>query len=221
MATSTVDSRPQPAERQRYARGEGDRLRDDLLGAATELMAETGSIEGISLRAVARRAGVSPTAVYRHFDDHLDLLRESVAQCWRNFYETMVAARDSSTDPYVAFRAAGDEYVRFAMEHQGQYRVLFSNRIHLDLTDLDLPNSMEPPDEMSEAGMSAFQVLVDLVSAILERNGDDRDAFFVAVQVHTWIHGMVDLVGCHPDAPWPDMEPMLDGLSAALGLDRT
>ncbi len=219
MATSTVDSAAAPAERQRYARGEGDKLRRDLIDAATELMAEYGTIDGISLRAVARRAGVSPTAVYRHFDDHLDLLRESVGECWKHFYEIMIEAAESSDDPFVAFRAAGDGYVRFAMEHQGQYRILFSNRIHLDLSDVELPNSMAAPGDTSDAGMSAFQVLVGLVSAILERNDDDRDPFFVAVQVHTWIHGMVDLVGCHPDVPWPEMSSLLDGLSAALRLD--
>jgi AcrR family transcriptional regulator len=209
---------PNQPVRQRYARGEGDKLRDDLLDAATELMAEHGSIEGISLRAVARRAGVSPTAVYRHFDDHLDLLRESVSRCWSNFFEMMVEARNSSGDPFVAFRNAGDAYVRFAMEQQGQYRILFSNRIQVDLSEVDFPNSMEPPDATDDVGMSAFQVLVELVADILTANTDDRDPFFVAVQVHTWIHGMVDLVGCHPDAPWPPVDALLDGLSDALRL---
>jgi AcrR family transcriptional regulator len=221
MATPSIDSGHATAERRRYARGEGDRLRTDLLDAAVELMAQHGTIDGISLRAVARRAGVSPTAVYRHFDDHLDLLRESVAECWRHFYEIMAAAAESSDNPFDAFRAAGDAYVRFAMEHQGQYRILFSNRIHLDMTDVGLPDSMSPPDGVSDAGISAFQVLVELVEAILVRNGDDRDAFFVAVQVHTWIHGMVDLMGCHPDAQWPAIESLLDGLSTALALDPT
>ncbi len=206
-------------ERQRNARGEGDRLRIELLEAATELMAELGTIEGISLRAVARRAGVSPTAVYRHFDDHLALLRESVALCWANFYESIVTARDSSPDPFVAFRAAGDAYVRFAIEHQGQYRVLFSNRIELDMNGLDIPNSMEPYDPASDPGMSAFQILVDLVASILRTNDDERDPFFVAVQVHTWIHGMVDLVGCHPDQAWPAMDELMEGLSSSLSLD--
>ncbi|MGA9275368.1 TetR/AcrR family transcriptional regulator [Ilumatobacter sp.] len=206
--------------RQRNARGEGDRLRVDLLDAAAELMAEHGTIDGISLRAVARRAGVSPTAVYRHFDDHLALLRESVAQCWRNFYDVMVEARDSSSDPYVAFDAAGTAYVRFAMEHQGQYRVLFSNRIQLDMSDLEVPNSIEPSVGDLDAGFSAFQILVQLVTAILDHRSDDRDPYFVAIQVHTWIHGMVDIVGCHPDERWPAMDTMLNGLSTALDLER-
>ena len=220
MATSHAPGSSATVGRRRNPRGEGDRLRVDLLDAATELMAEHGTIEGISLRAVARRAGVSPTAVYRHFDDHLALLRESVAQCWRNFYDVMVVARDSSDDPYEAFSAAGDAYVRFAMEHQGEYRVLFSNRIHLDMSDVDFPNSADPPRDSPDAGSSAFQVLVGLVAAILERNDDDRDPFFVAVQVHTWIHGMVDLIGCHPDLPWPGLDEMLVGLSETLRLDR-
>lgn len=220
MATPTSTGSPTIVERRRNPRGEGDRLRVDLLDAAAELMAEHGTVEGISLRAVARRAGVSPTAVYRHFDDHFALLRESVAQCWRNFYAVMVAARDSSADPYEAFAAAGDAYVRFAMEHQGQYRVLFSNRIHLDMSDVDFPNSVDTPGDSLDAGSSAFQVLVGLVAAILERNDDPRDPFFVAVQVHTWIHGMVDLIGCHPDVPWPSMDEMLAGLSTALELAR-
>ena len=220
MATATPTARRSgTAEpRQRYARGEGDRLRVDLLEAAAELMAEHGTIEGISLRAVARRAGVSATAVYRHFDDHLDLLRESVAHCWEQFFEAMVDAAGSSSDPYEALRNSGDAYIRFAMEHQGQYRILFSNQIKLDMDAVELPNSMEPPVPDGDPGMSAFQVLVDLVGRVLAANDDDRDPFFVAVQVHTWIHGIVDLVGCHPDAPWPPIDDLMDGLGESLGL---
>jgi hypothetical protein len=100
----------------------------------------------------------------------------------------------------------GDAYVAYAIDHPGQYRVLFSDKV--DLGDGDSPG-----------GLAAFQLLVDAVARMLAGLGDDRDPFFVAVQVHTWIHGMVDLVGCHPDAPWPEMGPLLDGLSTALRLD--
>jgi AcrR family transcriptional regulator len=200
MATS-IDQVP----RQRYARGEGERLRDDLLAAAAELMATHGNVEAISLRAVAREAGVSPTAVYRHFDDHLDLLRETVDACWTNFLAAIRVGAESSPDPFVAFRATGDAYVKFAMEHQGQYRVLFGNQIDLAY-------------DGSATGLDAFQVLVQLVTGILAANDDPRDPFFVSVQVNTWIHGIVDLCGCNPDMPWPDIDVQIDGLSSALGL---
>lgn len=214
MATST-----EAPPRQRYARGEGDRLRLDLLHAAAELMATHGTLDGISLRAVAREAGVSPTAVYRHFDDHLTLLREAVAQCWKNFYDTLREASDSSDDPFVAFRSCGRAYVRFAMEHRGQYRVLFSNTIDLGMSKEEIHSLMDVPDGTDDVGMAAFQLLVDLVAAMLARLDDDREPFFVAVQVHTWIHGIVHLCGGHPDAPWPPIEDQLDGLRSALALE--
>jgi AcrR family transcriptional regulator len=196
---------PAAVPRQRYARGEGDRLRTDLLDAAAELMATHGDIDAISLRAVARRAGVSATAVYRHFDDHLELLRQSVDYCWATFYARLEDASAGHDDPFVAFRAMGDAYVAFALDRPGQYRVLFSNKV--DLGDGDAPG-----------GMAAFQLLVDAVQAMLDALDDDRDAFFVAVQVHTWIHGMVDLCGSHPDLGWPSTDQLLDGLVVALRL---
>ena len=220
MATVT----PERTSRQRYARGEGDRLRTDLLEAAADLMAIHGSVEGISLRAVARRTGVSPTAVYRHFDDHTELLRESVHYCWEHFRHVMQEASDSSSDPFEAFHASGRAYVRFAMENPGQYRVMFSNTIDVGVAHDEIEAaSMDPaPDRADptadQVALSAFQLLVELVGAMLEARRDDRDPFFVAVQVHTWIHGMVDLCANHPDARWPPVETLLAGLDTALDL---
>lgn len=206
MSTDTLVTVATPTvSRPRSARGAGDTLRTDLLTAAADLIAEHGEMEAVSLRAVARRAGVSPTAVYRHFDDHVELLRETVEHCWSTFYAQLRQANDSTDDPFVAFRAMGDAYVDYALDHPGQYRVLFSDKVALG-------------DGESPGGMAAFQLLVDLVARMLDARDDDRDPLFVAVQVHTWIHGMVDLCGSHPDMPWPAIPELLDGLSDALGL---
>jgi AcrR family transcriptional regulator len=195
------------APRRRNARGEGDRLRIDLLEAAADLMAEHGTVEGISLRAVARRAGVSATAVYRHFDDHTELLRQSVDHCWQNFLDMLTASRDGASDPFDAFERSGFGYAHFAAEHQGQYRVMFSNRVPLE-------------GDTSSIADATFEILVDEVAGMLRALDDDRDPRFVAVQVHTWIHGIVDLTGCHPDMDWPPLEDQLDGLRSALRLRR-
>ena len=192
-------------ERSRYPRGEGDRLRIDLLDAAADLMAEKGDIDAVSLRAIAGRVGVSPTAVYRHFDDHVSLLRAAVENCWAEFEAALERAADESDDPYDRLRRSGQAYVRFAMEQPGKYHVLFSNKIDVGR-------------EHTSVGESAFDHLVDKVAAILEANDDPRDARFVAVQVHTWIHGMVDLCGRHTDFDWPPTDLMLDELALRLGL---
>ena len=199
VATPTVSRRRSP-------RGEGETLRTDLVAAAADLIAEHGEIEAVSLRAVARRAGVSPTAVYRHFDDHVELLRGTVDHCWSTFFDQLRRAHDSSDDPFTAFRSMGDAYVAYALDHPGQYRVLFSDKV--DLGDGDSPG-----------GLAAFQLLVDIIARMLDALDDDRDPFFVAVQVHTWIHGIVELCGSHPSMPWPDTARLLDGLSSALGLE--
>jgi hypothetical protein len=145
-----------------------------------------------------------------------------VRYCWEHFRDVMQEASDSSSDPFEAFHASGQAYVRFAMENPGQYRVMFSNTIDvpLDHEDIDAA-SMAPAETVSgtdQVAMSAFQLLVELVQQMLAERGDGRDPFFVAVQVHTWIHGMVDLCANHPDAPWPPIAELLAGIDVALDL---
>lgn len=190
--------------RERNPRGQGERLRVDLIDAAVELIAETGSVDGVSLRAAARRAGVSPMAVYNHFADKDALLVAAVEHCWDEFQAAIAATLDEP-EPSARLRAAGDAYVRFALEHPGRYAVMFSGTRNL-------------PERAVPIGMSAFDTLVAMVADILDARHDGRDPAFVAVQVHTWIHGMVSLLGCAPDGPWPSTDALLDDLLVRLGL---
>ena len=190
--------------RERNPRGQGERLRVDLIDAAVELIAETGSVDGVSLRAAAKRAGVSPMAVYNHFADKDALLVAAVEHCWDEFQAAIAATLDEP-EPSARLRAAGDAYVRFALEHPGRYAVMFSGTRNL-------------PERAVPIGMSAFDTLVAMVADILDAHDDGRDPAFVAVQVHTWIHGMDSLLGCAPDGPWPSTDALLDDLLVRLGL---
>jgi len=190
--------------RERNPRGQGERLRVDLIDAAVDLIAETGSVDGVSLRAAAKRAGVSPMAVYNHFADKDALLVAAVEHCWDEFQAAIAVTLDEP-EPSARLRAAGDAYVRFALEHPGRYAVMFSGTRNL-------------PERAVPIGMSAFDTLVAMVADILDGNHDRRDPAFVAVQVHTWIHGMVSLLGCAPDGPWPSTDALLDDLMVRLGL---
>ncbi|MET1049394.1 MAG: TetR/AcrR family transcriptional regulator [Acidimicrobiales bacterium] len=190
--------------RERNPRGQGERLRVDLIDAAVDLIAETGSVDGVSLRAAAKRAGVSPMAVYNHFADKDALLVAAVEHCWDEFQAAIAATLDEP-EPSARLRAAGDAYVRFALEHPGRYAVMFSGTRNL-------------PERAVPIGMSAFDTLVAMVTDILDARHDGRDPAFVAVQVHTWIHGMVSLLGCAPDGPWPSTDALLDDLMVRLGL---
>ncbi len=206
MASPTIDSTVAHT-RQRSARGEGEQLRTDLLVAAADLIAEHGSVDGISLRAIARRTGVSPTAVYRHFSDHTELLQASVRHCWESFLRVLEDARDGGDDAFESFDRCGFAYAAFALENPGQYRVLFSHHIDLEA-------------ETSVVANATFMILVELVQRMLRACDDDRSTHFVAVQVHTWIHGIVDLSSSHPDVEWPSIDSQLLGLRQSLGLER-
>src|SRR4051794_7641197 len=69
-----VDVSMDGLRRQRAPRGSGDRLRHEIIDAATELLLETGQARAVSIRSVAQRAGVTSPSIYLHFDDKDALL---------------------------------------------------------------------------------------------------------------------------------------------------
>ncbi|MGW1811595.1 TetR/AcrR family transcriptional regulator [Streptomyces sp. NPDC002078] len=126
-----VKERTQP---QRRAYHHGD-LRNALSTAGVELAREGGP-EAVVLREAARRAGVSPTAAYRHFASHADLLVEVKHRAQAALADAMEAAlastagdapRDAGRGEQAArrLRAIGWSYVDFARDQPGLFRTAF------------------------------------------------------------------------------------------------
>jgi AcrR family transcriptional regulator len=115
-----------PEPRRRHRRGEGARLRGELIDAASRLLAELGDAERLSVRAVARAAGVTAPSTYRHFPDKRSLVRAVVEERFRDFDRVLDQAQAGSSDPFDALKRRCRAYLRFAREHPGHYRVLFS-----------------------------------------------------------------------------------------------
>jgi AcrR family transcriptional regulator len=109
-------------------------LRSALVGAALELLGE-GDVEKLSLRAVARRAGVSSMAPYRHYPDKEALLA-AVAQTGFDGLRTALANADSTSPPDRALLAQGTAYVRYALENQILFRLMFGPPRRGDHCDL-------------------------------------------------------------------------------------
>jgi AcrR family transcriptional regulator len=200
--------------RARNPRGQGDRLREDLIAAAVELLAQTGDPEDVSIRAVAKAAGVSPTAAYRHFADRDDLIVAACGANFEHFAEYLVERFTPVEDPFERLLATGEAYLDFAMEDPGRYRVLFSNPVTQSIGADKWPDIM--------AGDTAFAQLVALVQACLDAGAQplDRDATYLAYQIWTWIHGIVDLRITHPMMEFPDASRMLRDVTRALRLDH-
>jgi len=113
-------------ERQNYHHGD---LRSVILAKAARLVAERGA-ERVSLRELARSAGVSHAAPAHHFTDRRGLFTALATQGFELLAQALVDARGNFVDAAVA-------YVRFALDHPGHYQVMF-NRSLLDASDTDL-----------------------------------------------------------------------------------
>ncbi len=170
-------------------------------------MAAHGSIESVSLRAVAGAAGVSPTAVYRHFADRDALILESLEWAWMEFDRALSEASAGTTDPHERLRRQGHAYIDVALARTGVYTVLFGHRDAAAGTQTDV-------------GLEVFDNMVDVVGAVLAANGDRRQRFEVATHLFTSIHGIAHLRSVLPTFPWPELDQQLDELLQQLGLGR-
>jgi AcrR family transcriptional regulator len=96
-------------------------LKAVILGQAAQLVAERGA-DGVSLRELARAAGVSHAAPAHHFVDRRGLFTALAAQGWRMLAADLAQARPEFGDAALA-------YVGFALEHPGHYEVMFDRSL--------------------------------------------------------------------------------------------
>jgi AcrR family transcriptional regulator len=149
--------------RQPYHHGN---LRPVLVDTAVELARTTGP-DGVVLREVARRAGVSHNAAYRHFEDRAALLAEVADRAMAQLEQAMRARADAVSVSDPALRAVkrlgetGRAYVHFAITEPGLFAVAFTSpegvAVHRDPATLTGPfaflNSIL--DELVEVGALA------------------------------------------------------------------
>jgi AcrR family transcriptional regulator len=158
--------------RDRYHHGH---LRAACLRAAMELLEENGAA-ALSLRAVARRAGVSPGAPYRHYADRDALVSAVAAVGYRELAGYLAAAHPSPSTPD-DLAAVAVAYVRFALEHPALFRVMFG----------------EPCDRDSDERVAATAAISEYVGAIVRQSfpGANEEAMTIAV----WglVHGLAFL----------------------------
>lgn len=111
-------------------------LRRALLDAAGAALAE-GGVGALSLRDLARRVGVSPTAPYHHFGGKADLVHALACDALDGLDRALAAADASHADPMTRLRAQGVAYVRYAVEHPEPFRLAFRPEMGSPFADLD------------------------------------------------------------------------------------
>ena len=200
---------PSPPRRARARRGEGDRLRPEILAAAGRLLAEHGDENAVSIRMIADAVGVTPPSIYLHFPDKDALIEAVCEERFAAFDAALEAAAAGAADPLEALRARGRAYVRFALDNPEHYRVIFMTRHDraMDLAELVAPG----PD--ARAGARAFGHLVAAVTRAAEA-GAIVAPNPVLTALHLWsgFHGLVSLLISEPGFPWPDLDLLVDSL---------
>ena len=173
-------------------------LRSALLEHAVRIL-RTEGLEALTLRAVARAAGVSQTAPYRHFADRRALMGAIAADGFRELNRAMGEAM--ATDRGRAgFKGVAVAYVRFALANPALYHVMFGPEV---ANTSDLP-------ELRGAARSALGFvqagLEQLQTAGLVKPGD---AAIMAVSLWAALHGLVSLI---LDGQAQSVTPDIDGL---------
>jgi AcrR family transcriptional regulator len=185
--------------RTRNRRGEGDRLRAEILRAASEELAEAGEPELVSIRGVARRAGISAPAVYLHFADKREMLSAAITQSFFELRDTTRSAFGTDDDPVSCLRAGCRAYLDFAAANPGHYRVLFTT-----------PTG-SGGEAARTAGLEAFSVLVGVIQRCMDAGAaPEGDARSAATNVWVAMHGMATLRSNRPDFDWPGRDEQLD-----------
>lgn len=200
---TTTSPIPAPS-RVRNRRGEGDRLREEIIAAAAAMLAESGDARQVTLRGVAKKIGIAPPSIYRHFPD-VEHLTMAVVE--RSF-ATFAAARDRVSqhiaDPAAALLARCRAYCQFALGHPGEYRFMFS------------PDAPHADPARPSAAMAAFGALTGSIRACqdagLAHAPDPPER--LAAQVWAALHGLVLLRLNAPHFPWP--APLADMADQAV-----
>lgn len=193
--------------RRRNPRGEGTRLRAEILEAAAAILDETGDEAAVTLRAIARAVGIAAPSIYAHFPDREAVLDQLVADGFAEFTATLQAAVVPLADPVDRLYAGCRAYLAYAAERPERYGVLFH---HPGIKARE--RATDPAARAQGAG--ALDVLVQgVVQCARAARSATTDPFADAVALWVAVHGLATLLAETPDDfPWPDHEQMLTAL---------
>lgn len=151
-------------------------LRQAVLAAAVSAITESGPA-GVSLRDLARRAGVSHAAPAHHFGDKAGLLTALAAEGYHLLADTLTAAQQRTGQ----FLEVGVAYVRFAVEHRAHFEVMFR------------PDLYHPDDPtVVSARARAGEALASGVDSVPDRQ-TGTDCTLAGVAAWSLVHGFATL----------------------------
>lgn len=165
---------PSGTDRRPYHHGH---LRRVVIDAAVQEVEAVGA-SALSMRAIARRAGVSHAAPAHHFGDKAGIFTAIAIEG----FDLLADATAPVAFEHGGFLAGGVGYVRFALEHPGYFEVMFRPALY----DREDPRLIEASDR-------SFEVLLESARHAIKRQGTDDDAEGVAIAGWSIAHGLATL----------------------------
>jgi AcrR family transcriptional regulator len=154
-----------------------------ILDASRDLLAQ-GGVEGLSMRLIADRVGISATAIYHYFSGKDELIHRVVERGFRQFGEYLRAAADAHPRGSLArVQALGEAYLRFAFENEASFRVLFN------IQRSDPPRTLEDLPDGGGYGLLR-QAVVDAMEAGVMRRADPD---LVVLFLWSLTHGLITI----------------------------
>jgi len=110
--------------RRRNPRGSGDQLRDEILRAATQLIDKTEDESKVTLRSIARAAGIAAPSVYAHFPDRDAIIAAIMEHSWQLMVEAIAAQASEGQTPRDRLVRGCEAYLSVAQRHPLRYAMM-------------------------------------------------------------------------------------------------
>src|SRR6202034_321832 len=181
------------------ARGQGERLREEIISAAVRMLGDLAGDEALSLRAVARAVSISPTSVYLYFPDRDALVAPTIHRCHAEMLQAADEAEAAHQDPALGLRARILAQAAWVQEHSGLHKVMHESNGRMPLKEALFTRTTAAVQRCMDAGFAP-----------------PGDAAPVALDLRTAVIGMLSLRINEPDLPWPPFPEQADRFLAKL-----
>jgi AcrR family transcriptional regulator len=177
---------------------EREKVRELIIAAARELFVDQG-YEAVTMRGIARKIDYTAAAIYFHFANKEALLTEI---CVRDFHSLAVqfASCAPDADPVEKLIHCGDRYIRFAIEHPSQYRLLFMTLV----PEVDLAEGGIKKNDPAEDAYAYLKGCVEECMAAGRFRSEFDDPELVAQTLWAGMHGVASLYIIKEHVDWID-----------------
>lgn len=199
------------APRARNARGEGEKLRGEIIDAAVEVLSTLGPEDPFSLRSVAKMAKIATPSVYIHFAERNALLLAVLEKLFAEQVKIRAAAEMDAAKAgggaWERLLARSVASVHFGLENPGHYKVLFEGRV--------VPRLNDP--RIASFGLPLLARSIELIREIPSQPGrisDDPER--LSLLLWSGLHGVISLRINKPTLDWPPATELAEQITRTI-----